>query len=150
MRKIQTILRLYFEAGLSQREIAKSQSIGQGTVASYVSRARQAGLTWPLPSTMDEHDVERALFPERTPDRAHRRFWEPDFAQVYQELKSKGMTKQLAWEEYRQLHPDDGYSYSQFCHRYLLWLGQQKRSMRQHHIAGEKMRFSLTKRGRLD
>ena len=139
MRKIHTVLRLHFEVGLSQREIAKSQSIGQGTVANYLTRARNAGLSWPLPTDMDERELELALFPDRTPDHAHRRFADPDFAQVHVELKSVGMTKQLAWEEYRQVHPDDGYSYSQFCHRYLLWQGKQKRSMRQNHVAGEKV-----------
>ena len=49
------------------------------------------------------------------------------------------MTKQLAWEEYRQVHSTNGYSYPQFCHRYRTWLGQQQRSMRQNHIAGEKV-----------
>lgn len=62
----------------------------------------------------------------------------PDFAAVHQELKVKGMTKLLLWEEYREANPDDGYSYPQFCHRYSVWLGKQKRSMRQVHVAGQK------------
>jgi len=45
----------------------------------------------------------------------------------------------LLWQEYREQYPDDGYSYAQFCHRYLQWLGYQKRSMRQTHAAGEKL-----------
>jgi len=49
------------------------------------------------------------------------------------------VTKQLLWQEYRQCHPDDGYSYAQFCHRYRVWLGCQQRSMRQIHRAGEKL-----------
>ena len=48
------------------------------------------------------------------------------------------MTLLLLWQEYRELHPDDGYSYSHFCQRYNDWLGTQKRSMRQVHVAGEK------------
>ncbi|WP_177421470.1 IS21 family transposase [endosymbiont of Lamellibrachia barhami] len=43
------------------------------------------------------------------------------------------------WQEYRQQHPKDGYSYAQFCHRFKEWQGKQKRSMRQIHIAGEKL-----------
>lgn len=70
MRKIHTVLRLHFEASLSQREIAKSQSIGQGTVANYLTRARNAGLSWPLPTDMDERELELALFPDRTVLRA--------------------------------------------------------------------------------
>ena len=139
MRKIHTVLRLHFEGGLSRREIAKSQSISYGTVANYLHRAQSAGLTWPLPTDMGERELAAALFPERGTRSTQKRFAEPDFARVHLELKSVGMTKHLAWEEYRQIHPDDGYSYSQFCHRYLVWLQRQQRSMRQTHIAGEKI-----------
>jgi transposase len=129
MRKIHTVLRLHFEAGLSRREIAKSQSISYGTVANYLRRAQSAGLSWPL--QISAHELTTALFPERGTANAQQRFAEPDYPRIHQELKSVGMTKQLAWEEYRQFHPDDGYSYSQFCHRYLEWLNRQQRSMRQ-------------------
>ena len=108
MRKIHTVLRLHFEAGLSRREIAKSQSIGYGTVANYLRRAHSAGLSWPLPPELSERELTAALFPERATGTAHQRFAVPDYPRVHQELKSIGMTKQLAWEEYRQIHPDDG------------------------------------------
>ena len=139
MRKIHTVLRLHFEGGLSRREIATSQSISYGTVANYLRRAQTAGLTWPLPSDMGERELTAALFPERASHSAHVRFVEPDYPRIHLELKAVGMTKQLAWEEYRQTHPHDGYSYSQFCHRYLVWLQHQQRSMRQTHVAGEKV-----------
>lgn len=139
MRKIHTVLRLHFETGLSRREIAKSQSISYGTVANYLRRAQSAKLNWPLPEDMSERELTAALFPEQTTASAHHRFAEPDYPRIHLELKSVGMTKQLAWEEYRQIHPDNGYSYSQFCHRYLVWLQRQQRSMRQTHIAGEKV-----------
>jgi len=115
MRKIHSVLRLHFEAGLSRREISRSLSVGYGTVANYIRRAEQAGLSWPLPPHIGERELLSALFPERADSTAHKRFAEPDYPGIYLELKSVGMTKQLAWEEYRQIHPDDGYSYSQFC-----------------------------------
>ena len=62
----------------------------------------------------------------------------PDWAVVHQELKRKGMTKQLLWEEYTEQYPNRCYSYSQFCDRYRHWHSLQKRSMRQSHKAGEK------------
>jgi len=44
----------------------------------------------------------------------------PDWQQVEQEMQGhKYMTLQLAWEEYRQTHPD-GYSYSCFCYHHQL------------------------------
>ena len=71
---------------------------------------------------MGERELARALFPSMKKHGKHARFVQPDFALVHADLKSPGMTKLLAWEEYRQQHPDDGYSYSQFCHRYKIWL----------------------------
>ncbi len=138
MRKIKDILRYRFETGLSLRGIALALNIGYGTVADYLKRAEVAGLGWPLPADLQERDLGRLLFPTQ-PRTGQRRFTEPDFTQVSQELKGKGVTKQLLWQEYRQQHPDDGYSYAQFCHRYRQWQGRQKRSMRQVHRAGEKL-----------
>jgi len=59
MRKINEVLRLKWECGLSNRAIARSCSISHSTVSEYVRRANAAGLTWPLPETLDED----ALFP---------------------------------------------------------------------------------------
>lgn len=87
---------------------------------------------------MDERDLGRLLFPS-LPTSTSRKFVEPDFPGIHQELKQKGVTKLLLWEEYRQAHPNDGYSYAQFCHRYKVWQGYQARSMRQTHLAGEKL-----------
>jgi len=138
MRKIKDILRLRHEAGLPYRGIANALNIGYGTVVDYLNRAEQAGLAWPLPEGLLERDLGRLLFPTQAAT-GQRRFVEPDFPVVCQELKRKGVTKLLLWQEYRQHHPDDGYCYAQFCHRYKIWLGCQKRSMRQVHRAGEKL-----------
>jgi transposase len=138
MRKIRDILRLRHEVGLSFRDIAQALKIGYGTVVDYLKRADLAGLGWPIPEELTERDLGRMLFPTQ-PLTGQRRFAEPDYVKVHQELKRKGVTRHLLWQEYRQQHSDDGYSYAQFCHRYLEWLGNQKRSMRQVHRVGEKM-----------
>ena len=138
MRKIKDILRLRHEAGLPYRGIANALNIGYGTVVDYLNRAERAGLGWPVPEGLHERDLGRLLFPTQAVT-GQRRFAEPDFPEVCQELKGKGVTKLLLWQEYRQRHPDDGYSYAQFCHRYRVWLGCQQRSMRQTHRAGEKL-----------
>ena len=49
MRKIREVLRLRFELGLGQREIARACSISQGAVHSYLKKAAVAGVCWPLP-----------------------------------------------------------------------------------------------------
>jgi DNA-binding MarR family transcriptional regulator len=88
MRKIQTVLRLFHEAGLTQRAIARSQEIARSTVANYLTRASNAGLSWPLPPELDERALELALFPESDQALAHKQFIEPDYSALHIDLKS--------------------------------------------------------------
>ena len=48
MRKIREVLRLKHDMGLSNRGIARSMSIGQGTVWEYLARARKASQEKPV------------------------------------------------------------------------------------------------------
>jgi len=137
MQTIKAVLRLKFEAKLSLRRIALSLKIGLGTVTLHLNRAAAAGLSWPLPEDMDDQAFEAALFPKR--GSVVRTRVEPDCAIMHEELKRKGVTKQLLWEEYKQIHGDKGYQYSRYCQFYRIWLGTLKRSMRQVHKAGEKL-----------
>ena len=61
MRKIQRVLRLFFEAGLSIRAIARSVQTSSSTVGDYIRRANTAGLSWPLPEALDEPALEAQL-----------------------------------------------------------------------------------------
>ena len=63
MRKIRELLRLRWEQQLPQRVIANSLRLGQASVSDYLSRARRARLTWPLPDTLDDAQLETLLFP---------------------------------------------------------------------------------------
>ena len=54
MRKIRDVLRLKFESGLSERVIGRAMSLSNGSVNSYLQRARMAGLGWPLPDGLDD------------------------------------------------------------------------------------------------
>ena len=66
----------------------------------------------------------------------------PDFALVHQELKRAGVTLQLLWEEYARDLGDKSalaYKYTSFCIKYRAFAQSPKRSMRQTHIAGEKL-----------
>ena len=49
MRKIKEILRLKYEAKLTNRQIAQSCKLARSTIATYLERAEKAGLRWPLP-----------------------------------------------------------------------------------------------------
>jgi len=137
MRKIKEVLRLKWANDLSDRKIAQSCNISRPAVANYVERAEQAGLSWPLPDTLTDAELERLLFPtlHKSSDRDR---VPPDLLKVHQELQKKNVTLFLLWQEYREQHPK-GYQYSWFCDQYRHWLGTRDLSMRQTHRAGEKL-----------
>jgi transposase len=137
MRKIRDILRLRLAVGLSIRQIKASTKASVGAIQKLLVRADELGLSWPLPDGLDDNQLAQLFYPG-TDTTVSSRYHVPDWSALHQELKHKGMTKQLLWEEYTQQHPNRCYSYSQFCDRYRHWHGQQKRSMRQFHKAGEK------------
>jgi transposase len=110
--------------------------MGVGTVSEYVERARRAGVSWPLPCELDDAALEARLFPAAP---AGRERVLPDLGAIHQELKGVGVTLHLLWEEYRQVHGQSGYGYSQYCELYRRWAGQLRPSMRQVHRAGEKL-----------
>jgi len=136
MRKIIEVLRLKYEARLSHARIARACGLSKGAVSKYVSLAQAHGIGWPMPDGIDETRLEQLLFPAPKPPA---RFAEPDFFQIHQELKRKGVTLQLLWGEYVAIHELRAYRYSQFCHRYRQWRAAQRRSLRQLHRAGEKL-----------
>ena len=136
MRKIAEALRLR-AAGLTTRKIATSLNVGQSTVSEYLKRAERAGLSWPLAEGIDETALERRLFAPVGGTR-RRGLAQPDWAAVHQALRRKGVTLSLIWEDYRAVHPNDGYGYSRFCDLYRRWEGRLSPVMRQHHVAGER------------
>lgn len=138
MRRIKEVLRLSFELGLGQREIARACAISQGAVHNYLKKAAAAGISWPLPEGWDEKRVEQALFGEQSPvERSQERAF-PNFPSLHEQLQQQPhLTLQLAWEEYRQVHPE-GYGYSRFCELYQRWRRKQDVVFRQVHKPGEK------------
>lgn len=138
LRKIREVLRLKWQAGLSQRAIGRSCQISHSTVGEYLKRAEAAGLSWPLPEGLDEERLYALLFPEKeqAAERAARSM--PDLKQIHQELKKRNVTLRLLWTEYREEHTD-GYGYSQFCELYRQYAKKLDPPMRMHHKAGEKL-----------
>jgi transposase len=135
VRKIREVLRLRFEAGLSERQIVASLSMARSTVQECLRRVREAGLTWPLPGDLDDAELEARLYPVES---AAPGFPRPDFAHIHAELKRKGVTRRLLWQEYRAVHAD-GCEYSAFCDHYRAWLSTQDAVLRQTHAPGDKL-----------
>jgi len=136
MRKIKEVLRLKASSA-SNRKIAVSCGISRPTVSEYLRRAADAGLSWPLPAELNDTALEAQLFPP-IPALPVQARGIPAWPVIHHELKRKGVTLFLLWQEYREQHPF-GYQYSWFCERYRQWLGRLDLVMRQDHRAGEKL-----------
>ena len=138
MRQLRELLRLRYESKLSIRQINASTKISVGKIQSVLKQAQELNIHWPLPNEMDDRELAQCFYPQAD-TRVSSKFQVPDWPDVHQELKKKGLTRQLLWEEYTQQYPNRCLSYSQFCDRYEHWRKKQKRSMRQVHKAGEKL-----------
>jgi transposase len=112
MRNLHENFRLRFVQGLSQRAIGASVRLSTGAVNACLSRARMAGLGWPLPDGLDDMQLEALLYPP-PPDVATERRPLPDWAMVHRELRRPNVTLALLWEEYRTgVGAKDGFGYS--------------------------------------
>ena len=101
MRKIRDILRLRHEGGLSIRQIKASTKVSVGAIQKLLVKADALGLGWPLEPELNDTQLAGLFYP-RADTRVSRRFQVPDWSVIHQELKRKGMTKQLLWEEYTE------------------------------------------------
>jgi transposase len=136
MRKIRDVLRLS-AAGMSKRKIAASLGVSATAAGECIRRARRAGLGWPLPEGLADETLECRLYPPPAIAAKGRRP-QPEWAAVHRELRRPGVTLQLLWEEHRAAYPD-GYGYSRFCELYRAWEARVSPTMRQTHIAGERL-----------
>ena len=137
VRTIREVLRLKYEIGLSNRAIARACRVSNSTVGEYITRAKQAGWTWPLPEGVNEEELYRRLFPEGEKPKGTERPV-PNWEEIHRDLSRRGVTLRLLWQEYREQHPD-GYGRSQFQELYARWNQAHTTSMRLPHKGGEEM-----------
>ncbi len=137
MHQIEEILRLY-AAHLSQPQIARALCLSLGVVNKYLQAARRAKLSWPLPAELTAEQLQQRLFPVAQSLTLLPKEM-PDFARVHLELKQKGVTRLLLWEEYAAEHPQQHYSYSRFTELYQDYRRRLRVTLRQTHRAGEKL-----------
>jgi hypothetical protein len=58
--------------------------------------------------------------------------------EIHQELRRKGVTFQLLWEEYADANSDEHHSYSHFCVLCREWRQRLSPTMRQTHTPSDK------------
>ncbi len=137
MRKIKEVLRLKFEAKLSHERIAAATGVSKGAVTNYVQRALPEGPGLAVAArSWTRAQLEALLFRKAAP-REH--YAQPDFPYVHQELKRKGVTLQLLWEEYHGAHGSGRTGTASSACTTTASAAALARSMRQVHRAGEKL-----------
>ena len=83
---IRDILRHHHDLGLPRAEIAVAVSVSAGTVSNVLERAQAAGLSWPLPSDLDDDGLRARLYP---PAARESGYAQPDWDAVLRELRAK-------------------------------------------------------------
>ena len=138
MRRIQQLLALHFGAGASTRAIGRELGIAASTVREYLARATAAGIGWPLAADVTDESLVARLFVNAGVRVGARFHAEPDWAALVLELKRPAVNLLILWDEYRAVHPD-GYAYSRFCQLFREFERRLSPTMRQQHVAGQKL-----------
>jgi len=120
MRKNHEVFRLHFELSRSKREIARIINALPSTVSDYATRAKLPGLSSPLPPECDDAELEPLLFPSE-PSSVQRPA--PDWSSVHNELRRKGVTLELLWQEYKA-EQRESFQSSEFSEHYRRWRRQ--------------------------
>jgi transposase len=107
-------------------------------MATYLLQARESGLgRCPLPPGRDDDAALEATLFQRD-GRLPRDHAEPDWAKAATELKCKGVSLVLLWQECRSGHPD-GYGYTWFCEQVRAFEDRTSPSFHNRHEAGAVM-----------
>lgn len=137
MRCVKEVLRQKYCLKKSHRQVATALSISSGFVSGVMTRAATVGLTdWPSVDALSEEELDVRLYGPKVAAGTARPL--PDPAHIHAERKRPGVTLELLHLEYLEANPN-GYRYTAFCAHYRRWLEKRKLSMRQLHLAGEKM-----------
>ncbi len=138
MSKIRHILRLHSQ-GRNKLVIANHTSVSRNTLKKYLKEFERSGLSFKEINELSDKDLEDLFVkPEEKPitPKLHALFGL--FPAMDKELKRKGITRLLLWEDYKKKHPD-GYSLSQFKNYFAKWKAQVNPSMHIEHKAGDKL-----------
>src|SRR6266516_395158 len=107
MAKIRHILRLYSQ-GRGKLQIAEQTGVARNTIKKYIKEFEQSALSF---KDLEDLFVSR----EEKPLNEKLQALFSLFPVVDKELKKKGVTRQMLWEDYRQQYPQ-GVGRSQFNH----------------------------------
>lgn len=140
MKQVRDVLQLHCGMNLSLRRIQGATGVAKSTGSDYIKRFKESGLNIGQINVLDDDALRFKLFPEQTSIVVSKKAM-PDMNYIHQEMKLRKKTKitlQLLWEEYIDSNPN-GYSYTQFRFYYRKYKQSLNPSMRQTHLAAEKL-----------
>lgn len=140
MSKIRLLLRLHAQ-GYGKKTISAQTGIARNTVKKYLLRFVSLRLTFDYIDKLNDHELEQ-LFVDKDKEEASltERYLilEGLLPDMEKQLKRKGMTRLVLWEQYKKQYPD-GYCRSHFNQRLQDYLGRSQPVMHMEHKAGDKL-----------
>ena len=157
MHQIRRILELQSD-GHSIRHTERLTGLSRNTIREYLRRVAAAGLNVRQALGLEQDSLAALVYTDdiellrtgRAKDERYALF-EQRADYFSSELRKRGVTRQLLWEEYRKENPG-GYSYSQFCEHPSKYTEPDKAVMRFTHRPAEQLQvdFAGDKLGYVD
>ena len=104
MQRIREVLRLKYHLGLSDVRVALGAGVARATVQDYLRRITATGLGHEALLALDDHALDEKLFPPREASERARAL--PDWEAIEQQLRGRGVTLRLLWQEYQDGQTD--------------------------------------------
>jgi transposase len=122
MKKIKEMLRQVAAGAQSVRKIARAIKVSRPTVAAYLASFHESGMTVDEALAIPEEVLlERLLATDRRPANGRLADLYRHFSAKSADLKKKGVTRLLLWEEYCAA-TESPYGYTQYCEYLKRWL----------------------------
>ncbi len=107
VEKIKEVIRYGVTTELSERAIGRALKVSRTVVAKYLEWFRDSGLSWEQAQELPDSKLLTVLEGTRAPEtNARYERLAERFPTMVKELRRKGVTLQLLWEEYQRAHPD--------------------------------------------
>ena len=140
MSKIRQILRLHSQ-GNSNLAIYRLTGVSRNTLKKYIKDYKALNLNMIEIEDLSDHDLDE-LFAQFKPHQEHLSMRAKTlyamFPDIDKQLRRKGVTLQMMWEQYYLHHPE-GFRKSQFGYHYSMWKQQVNPVMHMDHKAGDKL-----------
>lgn len=138
MSNVRQIIKLYAQ-NMGKKKIGERLGMSKNTVKLYTEQFLKLKRTWTELSALTDFELNKLFHPPKEV-MATQRLQElyAFFPVLQKQLRRRGMTVTLQFEEYKKLHPD-GYGMTCFFTYYNRWCKKVNPSMHIEHKVGDKM-----------